>query len=415
LEDGLRIKRAWGEYATPLGELRFGRMPNHWGLGMLFNSGDGHDDDAQSTVDRVMFASGIKVLDLVVAGMRDFPNEGATTGLPYAGGETYDRAQQDDVDQYGLLLMRSKSPELTKLELSRDNLVFNSGLYLSYRSQLLANDQAGNTGANVPGAAPTTLANNGFSRRGLTLWLPDLWLQLLYKKLRVEVEAAAVLGSVESTSTTANNGSDFLEGQQSERKLRQFGFAFELQQKLVEDRLRLTFKSGWASGDPDAFDPDTVGDLIPGAGEQQVNDDTISTFRFHPTYRVDSILNRYSLHRVQGAYYFNPSLDYDFTRDPNGQRIGGGLSITWTRASEPVQTPGHSDDLGLELAGSLYFQSKDGAINDDPSQPGGFFGQLQYAVMFPLDGLGYQAAAVQNLNLDTSAAQLLRVYLGIIF
>jgi hypothetical protein len=84
-------------------------------------------------------------------------------------------------------------------------------------------------------------------------------------------------------------------------------------------------------------------------------------------------------------------------------------------SSEPVQTPGHSDDLGLELAGSLYFQSKDGAINDDPSQPGGFFGQLQYAVMFPLDGLGYQAAAVQNLNLDTSAAQLLRVYLGIIF
>lgn len=415
LQDSLSVKRAWAEYSTPLGELRFGRMPNHWGLGMLYNAGDGHDDDAQSTVDRVMFASGIKLLDLVIAGVMDFPNEGATTQVPVTGGEAYDRAQQDDVDQFGLMLLRSKSPELQKLELSRDNLVFNSGLYLNYRRQRLANDQPGNTGANVPGVDAATLANDGFSRRDVSLWAPDVWLQLLYQKLRVELEIAAVIGSVASTSTVPNNSSDFLEGQQTENKLRQYGFALELQQKLVEDRLRLNFKTGWASGDPDAFDPNTVGDLIPGAGEQQVNDDTISTFRFHPSYRVDAILNRFILQRVQGTYYFNPSLDYDFTRDPNGQRLGGGVSITWTRASEFVQTPGHDADLGLELGGSLYFQSKDGAINDDPSEPGGFFGQLQYAVMFPLDGMGYQAVTQSTLAVDTSAAQMLRVYLGVIF
>ncbi|HTV19441.1 MAG TPA: hypothetical protein VMG12_12235, partial [Polyangiaceae bacterium] len=76
LEDSIRVKRAWAEYTTPLGEIRFGRMPNHWGLGMVYNSGDGYDDDAQSTVDRLMVASGIKLLDLVIAGMWDFPNEG---------------------------------------------------------------------------------------------------------------------------------------------------------------------------------------------------------------------------------------------------------------------------------------------------------------------------------------------------
>jgi uncharacterized protein (TIGR04551 family) len=414
LEDSIRVKRAWAEYTTPLGEVRFGRMPNHWGLGMLFNSGDGYDDDAQSTVDRLMVASGIKLLDLVVAGMWDFPNEGITTRAPYAGSEAYDRAQLDDVNQYGLIVMRSKSPELTKLELSRGNLVLNTGLYLTYRSQTLANDQAGSAGAAVPGVDPTTLANNGFARRDASLWLPDLWLQLLYKKLRVEVEGAAVLGSVASTTTTPNAG-DFVAGEQTERKFRQYGFALELQQKLVEDRLRLNFKSGWASGDPDAYDPASAGNLIPGAAERQINDDTISTFRFHPSYRVDSILNRYILQRVQGTYYFNPSLDYDFTRDPNGQRLGGGVSVVWTRASEFVQTPGHSDDLGLELGGSLYFQSKDGAINDDPSQGGGFFAQLQYAVLFPLDGLGYQAVTRQELGVDTSAAQLLRLYLGVLF
>jgi uncharacterized protein (TIGR04551 family) len=419
VEDSIRVKRAWAEYTTPLGEVRFGRMPNHWGLGMVYNSGDGYDDDAQSTVDRIMIASGIKLLDLVIAGMWDFPNEGATYRAPYAGSESYDRAQLDDVSQYGLIIMRNKSPELTKLELSRGNAVFNTGFYLNYRSQLLANDQAGTaaSGANVPNADPTALATNGFTRRDVTLWVPDLWLQLLYKKLRIEAEVAAVIGSLRSTSNVPNNLADFAPGQDdADRRLRQYGFAFELQQKLVEDRLRLNFKTGWASGDPDAFSPDGAGSLIPTPGEQQVNDDTISTFRFNPSYRVDSILNRYILQRIQGTYYFNPSLDYDFTRDPNGQRIGGGINVTWTRASEFVQTPGHASDLGLELGGSLYFQSKDGALNDDPSQPGGFFAQLQYSVLFPLDGLGYQAVpAAQVPGLDTSAAQMVRLYLGVLF
>ncbi len=415
LEDSVRVKRAWAEYTTPLGEVRFGRMPNHWGLGMLYNSGDGYDDDVQSTVDRLMVASGIKLLDLVIAGMWDFPSEGPIYRSPIPGGENYDRAQLDDVSQYGLIVMRSRSPELTKLDLARGNPVFNTGFYLNYRHQLLANDQTGNTGANTPDADPTQLANNGFSRRDATIWTPDLWVQLLYKKLRLEAEVAAVIGSVQSTTITPNNTGDFAPGQDAEQKLRQYGFAFELQQKLVEDRLRLNFKTGWASGDADAFDPNSAGNLIPGPGEQQVNDNTISTFRFHPTYRIDSILNRYILQRIQGTYYFNPSLDYDFTRDPNGQRLGGGINVVWTRASQFVQTPGHADDLGLELGGSLYFQSKDGALNDDESKPGGFFAQLQYAVLFPLDGLGYQAVTEAQVSVDTSAAQLLRMYLGVLF
>jgi uncharacterized protein (TIGR04551 family) len=417
LQDSVSVKRAWAEFTTPLGEARFGRMPNNWGLGMLYNAGDGHDDDAQTTVDRIMFATGIKLIDLVIAGMWDFPNEGPTTGLPYEGGEQYDRAGLDDVNQYGLMILRRKSPELTKLELSRGNLVFNTGLYVNYRTQTLANDRpsGSNVGANVPGADPATLSNQGYARRGLSMWVPDLWLQLLYKKLRVEAEVASVLGSVESTQVTPNGDNFVGGGGQDKRKLNQWGFAFELQQKLVEDRLRLNFKTGWASGDPDAFDPDAAGNLIPGPNEDQVNDDTISTFRFHPSYRVDNILNRYILQRVQGTYYFNPSLEYDFSRQPNGQRIGGGIYATWTRASEFVQTPGHADDLGLELGGSLYFQSKDGAINDDPTRMGGFFGQLQYSVLFPLDGLGYQAVPRQQLGLDTSAAQMLRLYLGVMF
>ncbi|MET0412487.1 MAG: TIGR04551 family protein, partial [Polyangiaceae bacterium] len=283
------------------------------------------------------------------------------------------------------------------------------------RKQLLANDQSGEPGDNVPGADDVALTDVGFARRDVTQWLPDLWLQLLYKKFRFEAEVAAVIGSVESTSVTANNNGDFVAGETSERKLRQYGFALELEQKLVEDKLRLRFKSGWASGDADAFDPNSVGNLVPGANERQINDDTISTFRFNPAYRFDLILNRNILQRVQGTYYFNPSLDYDFSREANGQRIGGGINVVWTRASEFAQTPGHDNDLGLELNGSLYFQSKDGALNDEPSRAGGFYAQLQYGILFPLAGMGYQAVTKNELNVDISSAQVLRLYLGVLF
>jgi hypothetical protein len=131
---------------------------------------------------------------------------------------------------------------------------------------------------------------------------------------------------------------------------------------------------------------------------------------------------------VQGAYYFRPSVEYDFTRDKNGQRIGGGAAVIWSRASEFIQTPGHARDLGIELNATLYYQSKDGSLNDDPDRMGGFFTMLQYGVLFPLGGLSYLPGeqdaytkasagnpALAGTTLDTSAAQTLRWYLGIMF
>ena len=79
LKDSIIVKRVWAEWATPVGQLRFGRMPNHWGLGMVYNSGDGHDDDYQSTIDRAQIISGVKSLDLYATASLDFPNDGATS------------------------------------------------------------------------------------------------------------------------------------------------------------------------------------------------------------------------------------------------------------------------------------------------------------------------------------------------
>jgi uncharacterized protein (TIGR04551 family) len=414
--DSVRVKRAWGEYATPVGVLRFGRMPHHWGLGMLYNSGDGYDDDYQSTIDRLQFITAFPALDLSVGASWDFPNEGASGSSSLPGAQPYDLAQADDVDQYTFLLLYQKSPELQKLALSRGNLVLNSGLYFLYRNQTFANDQAlpASEGGTVPGANPDRLAN-AFARRDGEAYVPDVWLQLLYKKFRFEAELASILGSIGSASIEPNTEDTFQSGQKL--KIRQWGLATQLEQKLVEDRLRLGFGFGWGTGDPDAYDPSQPGNLIPGPNEQQINDNTISTFRFNPSYHVDLILNRNILQRVQGSYYFRPSVEYDFVRNQSGQRAGGGVQAIWTRASEFVQTPGHDADLGLELNGTLYFQAKDGALNDTPDTMGGFYSALQYGVLFPLAGMGYQTAEKRTLpgNNDTGAAQILRLYLGILF
>jgi len=126
---------------------------------------------------------------------------------------------------------------------------------------------------------------------------------------------------------------------------------------------------------------------------------------------------------VQGAYYFRPSVDYDFFRDPDGQRIGGGAAVLWSRASEFVQPPGHEHDLGVELNFKLYFQSKDGVLNDDPDKMGGFYTSLEYGVLFPLGGLDYLPGQVEAYEamprvdepLETETAQTVRWYLGILF
>ena len=111
-----------------------------------------------------------------------------------------------------------------------------------------------------------------------------------------------------------------------------------------------------------------------------------------------------------------PGVEYDFMRKPTGQRLGGGAGIIWTRASEFTQTPGHSRDLGIELNGRLYFQSKDGSLNDQQEKRGGFFAMLEYGVLFPLQGMGYQPREpVRASGSDVSAAQILRLYLGVLF
>jgi uncharacterized protein (TIGR04551 family) len=420
--NSIQVKRAWGEYATPVGQLRFGRMPSQWGLGILENSGDTYDSDWQTTIDRIMFTTGIKSLDLYFSGTWDFPNEGATSATveSLTGGQPYDLAQLDDVNQYTAMIARRRNPEMAKLDLAHGDVVLNGGAYFQYRDQYLSpSTSTGVTGTDLGnvGITKDVLAGTNGVRRGLHLYIPDLWLQLLYKKFRFEAEGTLAAGSLDSISSVGGSPADITE----------WGLATQTELKLMEDRLRLDFGFGWASGDNGLIPPTgTKNTLSPsrlgGARATTYPSDPLARtpgdtnyreFRFHPDYRIDLILNREILGRIEGEYYFRPSVDYDFSRSLDGQKFGGGAAAIWSRVSSFVQSPGHKNDLGIELDFTLYYQSKDGSLNDNPDKMGGFFTMLQYGVLFPLGGLGFLPGETNAP--DTSTAHAVRWYIGVLY
>lgn len=401
--NSIDVQRAWAEYLTPIGQLRFGRMPNHWGLGMLVNSGDQIDQDWQSNADRIMFVTGIKSMDLYFGGAWDFVSTGNTNATPYSvyGGQPYNTANLSNVDQWVAFIAKRTNPDLQRLKLSRGDTVLNGGLYTVYRKQLI-DVKAGDN----PITVDTSQANNGFERRGAEAVIPDVWVQFLWNKLRLEAEAASIWGSIENSPAGARLTEPV--------KLRMWGLATQAEFRAVEDKLRVMFGSGWASGDQN------VEGLAPGNNglQARLSEGPISTFRFHPAYNIDYIFFRRILTRIQGAYYFRPSVEYDFVRNPNGQKFGGGAAIIWSRASEFVQTPGNKRDLGVEMDLQLYYQAKDGSLNDDPNKMGGFYAALQYGVFFPLGGLEYlpkEQDTARNPNWDLSTAQTVRLILGVLF
>jgi uncharacterized protein (TIGR04551 family) len=416
-QNSIQVNRVWGEYMTPVGQLRFGRMPNQWGLGMVNNAGDGIDSDYQTTVDRIMFVTGIKSVDLYFGGSWDFVSTGTNNSNPYTiyGGQPYSNANLENVNEWMAFIARRTNPEKQKMQLAQGDSVLNGGLMAVYRSQLLDVTET-ETGSATPYTIDTspmaTSGNNGLQYRGAWEFIPDLWVQALWKGFRFEAEFSSNWGQIAQTPTIAYNPQlpvPIL--------IREYGLATQTEYKAIDDKLHLNFGFGWASGDPWAAS------LNPGSNPATILQEgnqygPLNTFAFHPDYRVDLIFFREILTRVEGAYYFRPSVDYDFIRQSNGQKFGGGGAVIWSRASDFEQTPGHKRDLGVELDLQLYYNAADGTLNDDPTKVGGFFAMLQYGVFFPLGGLSYlpgEQSQAPSLNWDLSTAQTVRLFLGVVF
>jgi len=392
LRDSLVVKRAYGEVSTPVGILRFGRMGSHWGLGMLRNDGNCLDCDFGDNVDRIQFVTE-PLSGFYVTPMVDFNDEGRTSQIVTgdAQREAFDLSNADDSHSYVLAIARRDTDQQVKDKLENNQGVLNYGLHFTYRTQrwefVTPEDDAG-----TPNVDESTQI--GFVPRDATLYVPDLWLRYEERMFRIELELAAIYGSI-------NNRALAVEGPGQNQSLRvlQFGGVLQGEYKMLNGDLHLGLELGVASGDKAA-----------GFGnfqrrESQVTcdaggcggDNAIRNFRFNRAYRVDLILWRELIGGLTDAAYLKPSVKYSLA---DGFDLFGG--VVYSQALYAQSTPSTvSRSLGLEVDLGARYETEDG-----------FVAGLNWGILFPMAGLQVSPDAVQR---EFETAQALRGTLGIRF
>ncbi|WP_373044411.1 TIGR04551 family protein [Vulgatibacter sp.] len=419
--DSIVAKRAWAEVRTPIGELRFGRMPNQFGLGMNINDGNCIDCDHGDTVDRFMFAT--RIADHVIAPAIDFVSEGPTTADPwvwYPNAQPVDRTQSDDATDYVLVLLRrDDDEEIRRMRTAGKEVFVNYGLYFTYREQswdaptvqVGGPTQGNGGGGGVLNPSDLPLAN-AFVARDAWAVMPDLWFRLLYKSFRLELEFVTVQGEIGNRSL---GGDDVTQTQSLD--LQQYGAVLQNEIALVDDKLRLGLEIGFASGDDAPGFGNFPGRTGSGEGgftragdwegpqfacaQAACSDDNINNFRFDRDYHVDLILFREILGGVTDATYVKPSVNYDVT-----EGLGLNLGIVYSQANSADSTPTGNRPLGVEIDAAVNYLSDDG-----------FVASIAYGVLFPLSGLDQIEVpgnpASEAISAET--AQAVRGFFGIIY
>jgi uncharacterized protein (TIGR04551 family) len=363
------VKRAWAEVDTPLGLLRFGRMPSglirygrqdaNWGLGLMANAGGCWNCNFGDNVDRVMFTALPNGYTLAMG--YDFAASGPNSlsvnpGVAYYGGQGIDLEKLDDVHQLFWVVGRIDPDEVVEDRADRGELVLNYGLYLLWRKQDF--DYASTVGY---GATAEEYAE-GFLERHAWSLTPDLWVKLIWGYLRVEFEGVFRGGQIANTSD---------ENIEQELDILQFGWALRSSYAFLRDTLRVGLELGMASGDQ-AESPTAEVNRRRANPLLYDTDGTFGEFRFHQDYQVDLILFREVLTTVANAMYFKPSIQYEPV-----DTFGARLDVIYSLTHEPVGFPGNSRNLGLEMDLDVYYVN----IED------GFYAGLRYGVLVPLGAL----------------------------
>jgi uncharacterized protein (TIGR04551 family) len=429
-QSNLAVKRVWGEVATPIGLLKFGRMGDQFALGIVHNDGNCLDCDYGVTVDRFQFVAeplpGFFIVPTI-----DFDLEGLVSGRTGTQGQPYDVTNSDDAHTFGIILARKDTDQKARTRIESGGTIVNYGLFFQYRSQRYEYKQQG-TYTSFTEQDPYQIPNPSLSRtaRNAYLFIPDIWFKLERKAFRIELEMAAYLGKAQGCLPFQNGTSTNCDFSQ-ELTIAQYGGALQTEWRLLDGALKIGFEIGAASGDsapgwgnkPNRPSGQTrPGSTTSGAqwgdyegaqyGQRPCNptpgqsallcqDRDIRNFRFNQDYRIDLILWREIIGGITDALYLKPGVSYAF--NDNFSLFG---NFIYSKALKPTSTPsGTSSQLGLEIDAGVRFQTDDG-----------FYAQLAYGILFPFDGLQYNYPSIYvGAPISPSVAQAIRAQLGIRF
>ncbi|MBX7078191.1 MAG: TIGR04551 family protein [Nannocystaceae bacterium] len=450
-QDSIVAKRAWGHVRFGWGlDLRFGRMPWHWGMGVVANHGNGYvrgdqadiirqvDQDYGDSVDslRGAFTFGKdRRRAHTVALSWDWASSGPTAaqllGPKWASGgyvgQDFSAERFDNVNQWSVSIERRDDPDMLRRKISLGTPVVNYGVIGWLRRQDLDNELGSpglgdGLGTNAsyydtaypndlePGGA--TLGNgdlDGSGRNGWTnyagtlihrraiLFTPDLWLRVNWRTLRIEFEASGSIGRYYIRDLAAEvEDSEYFRTLQRSALRRQlqatFGYALEFKYGFFRDRFHIGFDHGFATGDrspPVDYNPQSP--LLLG------NNGTVGNFRFNPAYNIDLLMFREILGTVSNAAYFKPWAAFYFFN-----HFSARVDVEYAMAMRKQGTLGNRFSYGVEIDAAMRYH--------DAREP--VFVQFQYGVLFPLGAfnrIGPQGAE------DARAMQTLQAQVGIRF
>jgi uncharacterized protein (TIGR04551 family) len=383
--DSIVIKRAWAEVAVPLGILKLGRMPNHWGMGIWHNAGGfdpingTYDTDADygDSVDRVSFSTLIPGTNLRAMIASDWHSTRLVSNQTADGrgreGRPWDLDDKDDANGWVGVISRMDSPQEFRDRVDRGELAVNYGVYFEYKTQEFDNDLRDFE------LGGTFDAATRFVPRDLKMYSPDVWVKLGYGRFTFEAELLAQLGRVSRLDEFGLSAAD----------IRRYAGSGRFTFRGLDGKLRLGLEGGAASGDQwDNTPPGNThishANLLGGP-----NDGKLTQFIFNREYKVDMILFRHLIGAVTNAGYLKPFLAYDLSRS-----IGFRVANITSFALKPVATPGNETMYGTEFNADVGYTA------------GGFYGGIAYGVLFPFGALSHPEALGFGTDLATGASNV---------
>lgn len=383
-------RRAWAEVSTPLGTFKVGRMPDHFGLGVVRNAGlwantdyaswatlwqpqilanvGGNnpvgyalDNDYGDSIDRAMFTTMIPGTPLRAAVAYDWINQQFVTGL---NGQATDADDADDLRGWMVSVANIDAPSAFADRVARGKLALNYGARVDRRTQ---------DWDYLPRVSlddPLQLVKVDNKTYTVMAWIKAGW-----KKILFEAEAATTIGSIANAATIGRDG---------ELDIRSWGGVARGSSYAMDGKLNFGLELGVASGDSGEAvlqGRTNVNQIGPLPGP---TDDTIKRFRFNPAYNIDLILFRELIGTVSNAIYGRPWISYDLTKS-----IRFTAQNVTSAAYNEVATPGNARWWGLEFDADLFYRTN------------GFTVGVAYGGFFPLAAMNHP----ENLLLNGSSTE----------
>lgn len=381
----------WGTVDTPIGELKLGRMPFNWGLGLLYNDGNRINDQSTGNyLDRIQ-------LTIPVAGFKIIPAfDIASTGL-LDGMRDYliDSSMKDNgFNVSAMFMMNEDDPALLKNKLLNGKTVVEFGAMVMFSWK---NDTSGEWDTTNNTYVPTfdkyadPAKTYVYEDQGAKLWKLDAWLKLHHRRFSLRTEIAFLTGSIgkmlldDGTEKTVKNES--------------VGFALEAEFRAIPDKFNLSLFTGIASpDDADYVQGDSWNNPGLAVNNDAANSDTkVQNFRFNRNYHFNSALWNQFLGRFTAGYYASLFGTYYIIEE-----LKVDLGVTYSMALYKNNSLGGE---GLPDAIEPF-------ISIDYANKSGLRAGVQYQFGVPFDGL---AVTVNNDKTEADFYHYLNIYLGIVF